>query len=44
MLANLFTRFELEPYNTTAKDMQWLDFGSARPEGRIQVLAKRRVR
>ncbi|KAF8538331.1 cytochrome P450 [Trichophaea hybrida] len=44
VLANLFTRFDLQLWNTTKEDMQWKDCGAARPVGRIHVIAKKRVR
>ncbi|KAF8534363.1 cytochrome P450 [Trichophaea hybrida] len=43
VLANLFTRFDLQLWNTTEEDMQWTDCGVAKPVGRIQVMAKKRV-
>jgi cytochrome P450 len=43
VLANLFRKFEMEPWETTAEDMEWRDHAVARPMKKLQVLAKRRV-
>jgi hypothetical protein len=33
----------MEPWETTAEDMEWRDHAVARPMKKLQVLAKRRV-
>jgi len=44
VLANLFTRFEMQPYQTTEEDMMWGDCGGlAMPRKRLQVVARRKV-
>ncbi|KAA8897519.1 cytochrome P450 [Sphaerosporella brunnea] len=40
LLAELVTRFEIEPYQTTAKDMEMIDQLAVAPRGRFKVLLK----
>ena len=39
-LANLFLRFEFEPYETDESNMIWLDKGLATNRATVKVLAK----
>ena len=43
VLGNLFARFNLQPFETTEKDMDWVDHGITRVVGDVRVVATKRA-